>query len=791
MRSHPLKLKKLSRAIALLAALSSSGLALAATISPDHQEFGATLYVPYQADASAIAQARTFTLNFEYPQVEKTQTVSWRVELLDSAGVVLKHWYGVETLVKGDITVKVDWAGREPGVADVDGIYQVRLTASSVDATDVPNIGVVSDYVENSLNAVGADVVEQTWDMQVGYVAPVQMPTFSALPTGAARAAAAAAATSSATSAATSGGVSAPALKTRVAALAVTAPAGLPYTVYLGNLHSQSGHSDGGGTIGSCTGEQVPQSHMDQGPTQAYQYAMNRGLDILVTSEHNHMFDGSTGTNTAQTPSFSKGLYATGLALAANFNVVNPNFLAIYGMEWGTISTGGHMNIFNSPGLYGWEYNAKNELLADTFTDKGQYTALYTVMAQQGAIGQFNHPNTSDYQSFAYTEDGNKVMTLCEVVNSSAFSNVTDETGTTNSGYESACKKALLAGFHVAFSSDQDNHCANWGASAPNRTGVLIPNGTPLSLAAYLEALKARRVFATTDKTAQLVMTANGHLMGETFVNAGPLTLQTNYASSTGKKVSSVEILQGVPKGPDPVGHLSSTAVTTFTPALGEHFYYAKVTQSDGKILWSAPVWVSQVSDATAPTVTASATVSSGTVKLAATATDDVGVTRVDFYVDGSLKGNSITAPYSLSIASTSLSNGNHTMSATALDAAGNAGNSGDVGFSVSNVTDVTSSVRVTSTGLLLNRATQLFNSTITLTNTSASTLNAPLQLEFVGLPAGVSLQNASGTNAGAPYITLGSASLAPGASIAVPVSISNPAKVNLGFTVQIFSGSF
>ncbi len=776
MRRHPLK--QVSRAIALLAALSSTGLALAAGISPDHQEFGATLYVPYRAEATAIAEARTFTLNFEYPQVERSQTVSWRLELLDPAGAVVQRWHGVETLVKGEITVKVDWAGREPGLADVDGIYQVRLTASSVDATELPSTGVVADFVENNLATPGAEVIEQVWDMQIGNVAPAQMPAFRALPTAATRAAEAAAA------AAASG-------KGRATALAAPAALGLPYTVYLGNLHSQSGHSDGGGTIGNCTGEQNPQSHMDQGPTQAYQYAMNRGLDILVTSEHNHMFDGSTGTNTAQTPAFSKGLYATGLTLAANFNVVNPNFLAVYGMEWGTISTGGHMNIFNSPGLYGWEYNAKNELLADTFTEKGQYTALYTVMAQQNAIGQFNHPNSSDYQSFAYTADGEKVMTLCEVTNSSAFSNVIDETGTNNSGYESACKKALEAGFKVAFSTDQDNHCANWGASAPNRTGVLIPNGTPLSLAAYIEALRARRVFATTDKTSQVVMTANGHLMGESFTNSGPLSLQVNYAGGPGKAVSTVQIWEGVPKRGGTVTLMSTQAVTNITPAIGEHFYYAKLTQTDGKILWAAPVWVSQVADTIAPTVTASVTGSSGTIKLAATATDNVGVTHVDFYVDGSLKGSSSTSPYSLSLDSKQLSNGAHTLSATALDAAGNAGSSGNVGFNVSNVTDVSASIGVVSSGLVYNRVTQLYTGTVTLTNNSASTLNAPLQLKLVGLPAGVSLQNASGTNAGAPYISLGGASLAPGASLSVPLSISNPAKVSVAYTVQLFSGSF
>jgi hypothetical protein len=39
---------------------------------------------------------------------------------------------------------------------------------------------------------------------------------------------------------------------------------------------------------------------------------------------------------------------------------------------------------------------------------------------------------------------------------------------------------------------------------------------------------------------------------------------------------------------------MSDQAETTFTPSPGAHFYYAKVTQDDGNVLWSAPVWVMQ-----------------------------------------------------------------------------------------------------------------------------------------------------------------------------------------------------
>lgn len=779
---HPMprhSLKFVPRAIALLAALSAAGLAFAA-ISPDHQEFEATLQVPYRAEATAIAEARTFTLRFEYPQVERTQTVSWRLELLDPAGVQVQRWYGVETLVKGELTVKVDWAGRQAGMAAVDGVYQVRLTASSADADgQLPSIGLMADYVEASLAAAADEVVEQSWEMQVGVVPAPQMPVFKPLATGATAAAANVAGK--------------PGLRKAQAAPAAT---GLPYTVYLGNLHSQTGHSDGGGILGACTGENPPQSNMSRGPKEAYLYAMQRGLDILVTSEHNHMFDGSTGTNTAQPPAYSKDLYKAGLAEAASFNAAHPNFLGVYGMEWGTISGGGHLNIFNSNELFGWEYNAKNELLADAFTEKNNAEKLYSLMAQRGLVGQFNHPSSSGQYlvngvALGYTADGEKVMALCEVMNSPAFSNTTDESDSGNSGYESACKKALEAGFKVAFATNQDNHCANWGASATNRTGILIPNGVPLSKDAFIDALKARRVFATMDKTSQLVLTANGHLMGESFTNAGPLNLVANYAPGAGKSAASVKIYEGVPKRNGTVTEFSSVAVNTFTPTLGEHFYYAKVTQNDGKILWSAPVWVTQISDNVAPQVTASVSGGSGLISLLADASDNVGVTRVDFMVDGAIKGSSSQSPYAIKLDSNTLSNGSHSLVAIAYDAANNAGNSKSVSFNVANTLDVSNAMQVSASGLVLNRSTQRFNGSVTVRNVGLAEVAGPLQLQLDGLPAGVSLSNATGSHAGSPYLNLGVASLPAGASVTVPVSFANPGKLAISYSTKVYSGSF
>jgi hypothetical protein len=75
----------------------------------------------------------------------------------------------------------------------------------------------------------------------------------------------------------------------------------------------------------------------------------------------------------------------------------------------------------------------------------------------------------------------------------------------------------------------------------------------------------------------------------------------------------------------------------------------------------------------------------SGTVTVSANASDNVGVTRVDFYVNGALKGSDTAAPYQYSWNTTSVANGAATLRAIAYDAAGNAGQSSIVSVTVAN----------------------------------------------------------------------------------------------------------
>ncbi len=660
----------------------------------DHAEFEASISVPFRS--AAANEARYFNLNLEFPGAESAQVAAWRVQLISPTGKVIQTWYGLNALptklTDKALVKKIYWAGRANQTSVPDGLYTVKMEATSVNSSASLLASNPETTVPNLFKQANNDMHVQSWQMQIGQLRAVNMPAPKALISAAAKR------------------NTQNSLGRNVQRAAPSADGG--YTVYYGNLHSQTNHSDGGGEIATCSHAVAPQKGA-YGPQDAYNYAKNHGLDFLMTSEHNHLFDGNaSSTNANADVAAAKARYQTGLQAASNFNASNPNFMALYGMEWGVISNGGHLNIFGSKELFAWESNGKNELIGDIQTTKGDYAGLYTLMKQKNLLGQFNHPEKNAQfiigsKPLAYSADGDQVMALCEIANSSAFANVTDESDTALSSYESACNKILENGFHVAFSTNQDNHCANWGASAPNRTGVLIPNGTAYTNTSFMDALRARRVFATMDKNSQIMFTANSHIMGERFNNTGTLTLSASFTNSAGKKVAAINIIEGVPGSSGSTALLADTAQVTITPKDGAHFYYAKITQDDGKIIWSAPIWVNQSgtggdpSDTQAPTATGAVTGSSGTIQLSAKALDNVAVTKVEFYVDNALRGASAAAPYTLALDSTQLTNGSHNLLVKAYDAAGNVGSSSVLAFTVSNVaTDTTApTVSVTESG--------------------------------------------------------------------------------------------
>jgi len=88
---------------------------------------------------------------------------------------------------------------------------------------------------------------------------------------------------------------------------------------------------------------------------------------------------------------------------------------------------------------------------------------------------------------------------------------------------------------------------------------------------------------------------------------------------------------------------------------------------------------------ATSITAPANGATVSGTTTITASATDNVGVTKVELYIDGALQSTDTASPYSWSWNTTAFANGTHTLTTKAYDAALNVGTSASVSVTVSN----------------------------------------------------------------------------------------------------------
>jgi hypothetical protein len=172
----------------------------------------------------------------------------------------------------------------------------------------------------------------------------------------------------------------------------------------------------------------------------------------------------------------------------------------------------------------------------------------------------------------------------------------------------------------------------------------------------------------------------------------GTLTIAASASDNIG--VTSVQFtLNGVNLGASDTAAPYAIAWNTTGASNGSHVLRAVARDAAGNVTTSAARTVAvtnQTSDTTAPTVSlttpaAGATVG-GTVTISATAADNIGVTAVQFTLNGVNLGSAdTTAPYAISWSTTGAANGSHALRAIARDAAGNVTSSAARTVNVSN----------------------------------------------------------------------------------------------------------
>ena len=341
------------------------------------------------------------------------------------------------------------------------------------------------------------------------------------------------------------------------------------YQIYFGQLHSHTNISDGSGSV-----------------EEAFAHASNvKGLDFLAVTDHSNSFDGEGNGVLSQDGSKISDEWKQGHEAAAS--VTDEDFVGLYGFEM-TWSNGlGHINTFNTPG---WQSRTQADYKTQTTALQNYYAALATVPE---SISQFNHPGTTfgDFSDFAhYSEATDALITLIEVGNG--------EGAIGSSGYFPSYEyytRALDKGWHVAPTNNQDNHKGLWGDANTGRSVVLADSLTPEGI---YDALRNYRVYATEDNDLNIYYTLNGYIMGsqlEVTDVAEKLTIVVNVSDATDASIGKIEVIVngGLTAASQTLSAQSGT-VTLTVPA-DYNYYYIKITQPDGDIAVTAPVWVGQV----------------------------------------------------------------------------------------------------------------------------------------------------------------------------------------------------
>jgi hypothetical protein len=347
-------------------------------------------------------------------------------------------------------------------------------------------------------------------------------------------------------------------------------PAGtlLPFR---GTLHAHSAYSDGN-QDGAAT------------PLQDFQYAAaSLHSDFLGISDHNHSQAGMSLPN-----------YALGLAQATQ--ATTPSFVALYGMEWGVISGGGHVLTYGVNQLLGWEPGNY-----DVFVAKNDYQGLFReINRRPGAFATLAHPQNGDYGnlagSAAFSARADSAIVGTVLRSGPATSTNTTYSNPSTGSYESTFTTLLAKGYHVGITLDHDNHNTTFLRTTQGRLVVLAP---ALTRADLLEALRQRHFYASDDWNAEVSYTLNGQPMGSIFTDAGPPVMQVAYTDPDGEAISSLTLLSGIPgSGTAPVVVATAAAGATalsYTDLRVGHvvtdYYYAVIVQADGDRIVTSPIW--------------------------------------------------------------------------------------------------------------------------------------------------------------------------------------------------------
>ncbi len=355
---------------------------------------------------------------------------------------------------------------------------------------------------------------------------------------------------------------------------------------YFGQLHSHTQYSDGAGSLDSAL---------------AYVKALpdNANVDFVAFTDHSNYFDSKNNPNVEAAlydtslvkdsdPSHS---WATYKNTVAAFNAANAGkMVAIAGFEMTWSGGPGHINTFNTPGIV-----SRNNTTLNNKTKDAGLQAYYKLLSQTegvDSISQFNHPGTTfgNFIDFGYWDAVvDTRMYMVEVGNGEG------QIGA--GGYYPSYEQYIMAldkGWHVAPTNNQDNHKGRWGNANDARDVILTDDFTEDGIYA---ALRARRMYATEDKNLDLDYTVNGYMMGSIIDVPEKLNFEISFNDpDRTDSIAKVELVVNSGKVAYTWDSAAALAKGSVSVELAPEYtyYFVRVTEGDGDLAVTAPVWVGE-----------------------------------------------------------------------------------------------------------------------------------------------------------------------------------------------------
>ena len=373
------------------------------------------------------------------------------------------------------------------------------------------------------------------------------------------------------------------------------------YQLYFGQLHSHTQYSDGAGSLDAAL------DYVKNLPESA-------NVQFVAFTDHSNYFDTTGAANpegalydmSLATP-YSQETWNSYRSAVAAFNEANAGSLvALAGFEMTWSGGPGHINTFNTPGIV-----SRNNTTLNNKTDYAGMRAYYALLSQQegaDSLSQFNHPGNTfgTFGDFAFWDPViDSRMYMVEAGNGEGQIGA----GGYYPSYE-YYTMALDKGWHLAPTNNQDNHKGRWGNANDARDVILTDD---FSEEGIYDALRAMRMYATEDKNLEIGYTVNGMLLGSSLTEVPEklnihVTVNDPDASDS---ISKVEVIVNSGKTAytwdDPAVLATGDLSVTLDPDYS--YYYIRVTQGDGDLAVTAPVWVGEtlklgISDVTCGTST-------------------------------------------------------------------------------------------------------------------------------------------------------------------------------------------